>query len=186
MRMKPGTIVAAGMMAALQAVPISAQVLPVRTMVIENRQVLLLPWDGPDLSGAASLAGVNVAVSTGEEFRTYRAAYRGRTYTAYVNVSGPPRRLAFDPAQRREAGVAEDDLTCPTWEADMLSGGVPASQALADSLIAAGYIGMRVRSFAVGTGPDDLNLVLWRWGDERPVRVVLVDDEGRLAGHDEG
>ena len=45
---------------------------------------------------------------------------------------------------------------------------------------------MRVRSFAVGTGPDDLNLVLWRWGDERPVRVVLVDDEGRLAGHDEG
>ena len=101
MRMKPGTIVAAGMMAALQAVPISAQVLPVRTMVIENRQVLLLPWDGPDLSGAASLAGVNVAVSTGEEFRTYRAAYRGRTYTAYVNVSGPPRRLAFDPAQRR-------------------------------------------------------------------------------------
>ena len=56
--------------------------------------------------------------------------------------------------------------------------GVPASQALADRLIAAGYVGIRVRSFAAGTGSDDLNLVLWRWGDNRPVRVVLVDDEG--------
>lgn len=107
------------------------------------------------------------------------------TLCAY-EVDAEPVFDAFDPAQRREAGVAEGDLACPTWEADMLSGGVPASQALADRLIAAGYVGMRVRSFAAGTGSDDLNLVLWRWGDNRPVRVVLVDDEGRLAGRDEG
>ena len=41
---------------------------------------------------------------------------------------------------------------------------------------------MRVRSFAAGTGPDDLNLVMWRWGARRPARIVLSDDEGRLTG----
>ena len=63
----------------------------------------------------------------------------------------------------------------------MLAGLVPASQAVADRLVAAGYVGMRVRSFAAGARGDDLNLVMWRWGAERPARVVLVDDEGRLS-----
>ena len=88
---------------------------------------------------------------------------------------------AEDGEQRRALGVRASDLACPTWESEMLSGELPASQALADRLIAEGYSGMRVRSFAVGTGAEDLNLVLWRWGPEWPNRVVLVDDEGRLA-----
>ena len=79
-------------------------------------------------------------------------------------------------------GVLDFHLLCPVWEADMLAGGIPASQALADRLIAAGYVGMRVRSFATGASVDDLNLVMWRWGPERPARVVLIDDEGRLSG----
>ena len=44
----------------------------------------------------------------------------------------------------------------------MLAGELPASQALADRLIAAGYAGMRVRSFPAGTSVDDFNLVMWR------------------------
>ena len=88
---------------------------------------------------------------------------------------------AEDGEQRRALGVRASDLACPTWESEMLSGELPASQALADRLIAEGYLSMRVRSFAVGTGAEDLNLVLWRWGPEWPNRVVLVDDEGRLA-----
>ena len=78
--------------------------------------------------------------------------------------------------------VSHHDLTCPTWEADMLVGSIPASQALADRLIAAGFAGMRVHGFAVGTGAGDTNLVMWRWGPETPHRVVLIDDEGRLSG----
>ena len=53
---------------------------------------------------------------------------------------------------------------------------------MADRPIAAGYAGMRGQSFAAGTGADDLNLVLWRWGSHRPARVVDDDDEGRLSG----
>ena len=82
---------------------------------------------------------------------------------------------------RRALGVSDSDLTCPAWEAEMLAGKIPASQAVADRLIAEGFAGIRVRSFAAGTGADDLNLVLWRWGPERPNRVVLIDDEGRLT-----
>ena len=88
---------------------------------------------------------------------------------------------ALDGEQRREAEVNESDLVCPTWEADMLAGAIPASQAVADRLIAAGYAGMRVRSFAPGASAGDLNLVLWSWSADRPNRVILIDDEGRLS-----
>ena len=88
----------------------------------------------------------------------------------------------LDEDQCRVLGVNPSDLACPAWEADMLAGVVPASQALADRLIAADYAGMRVRSFAVGAGAGDVNLVVWRWSPRRPYRVVLIDDEGRLSG----
>ena len=39
-----------------------------------------------------------------------------------------------------------------------------------------------VFDFAAGAGVGDVNLVVWRWGTERPARVVLIDDEGRLSG----
>ncbi len=86
-----------------------------------------------------------------------------------------------DVRQRMETGIAEQDLTCPNWEMEMCSGLISASQALADRLLAAEFTGMRVRSFAAGAGPDDLNLVLWNWGPRRPAKVVLVDDDGRLV-----
>ena len=89
---------------------------------------------------------------------------------------------AVDEECRRDQGVSAADLACSAWEAEMLAGSVPASQAVADRLIAAGYAGMRIRSFAVGAGSGDINLVMWRWGGDAPVRVVLVDDEGRLSG----
>ena len=86
-----------------------------------------------------------------------------------------------DAARRTALGVNDADIACPTWEAEMHAGKVPTSQALADRLIAAGQVGMLVRSFAAAAGSDDINLVLWRWGSVRPARVVLLDDEGRLS-----
>ena len=64
----------------------------------------------------------------------------------------------------------------------MLGGAVAALQRLADRLTDEGYVGMLARSFAFAAGEDDMNLVLWRWGDSYPTRAVLVDDEGRLRG----
>ena len=103
------------------------------------------------------------------------------TLCAY-DVDVEPVFNALDEAHCRDHGVSAADLACPTWEADMLAGAVPASQALADRLIAAGFVGMRVRSFAAGAGVDDINLVVWRWGADLPARVALIDDEDRLSG----
>ena len=97
-------------------------------------------------------------------------------------VDAEPVFDALDEARRRALGVLDSDVACPAWEAEMLAGGIPASQALADRLIAAGCTGMRVRSFAAGAGIDDVNLVMWKWGSERPTRVALIDDAGRLSG----
>ncbi len=107
------------------------------------------------------------------------------TLCAY-DVDAEPVFEAADTKERRTLGVKEFDLACPEWEAEMLEGALPASQALADRLIAAGYAGMRVRSFAAGAGDGDLNLVTWRWGEDRPARVVLIDEEGRLSGNPAG
>ena len=58
-------------------------------------------------------------------------------------VDAEPVFDALDAERLRTLGVAGTDLACPTWEADMLAGGVPESQALADRLIVAGFAGMR-------------------------------------------
>ena len=94
-------------------------------------------------------------------------------------VDAEPVFDALNPAQREVHRVAEAELSCPNWEREMLAGIVPASQNLADRLIAAGYAGMRVQSFAPGAGTDDVNLVFWRW-DTSTSRVILIDDEQRL------
>ena len=88
---------------------------------------------------------------------------------------------ALDVSQRAVYSVSDSDLYCPTWERDMLDGITPLSHVLADRLIAAGFVGMRVQSFAREAEPEDINLVLWRWGARRPSRVALIDDEGRLT-----
>ncbi|MDE2927921.1 MAG: RES domain-containing protein [Acidobacteriota bacterium] len=86
-----------------------------------------------------------------------------------------------DGAVRAALQVDDHELDCRSWAAQMLDGSVPASQALADRLVSDGYVGMLVRSFAVAAGPGDINLVVWKWGSQRPCRVDLIDDESRLS-----
>jgi RES domain-containing protein len=73
-------------------------------------------------------------------------------------------------------------LAADTWRDEMKSHGVSRTQAFGQRLAEAGYQGLLVRSFAPGAGPEDLNLVLWRWGDGEPARLTLIDDENRLGG----
>jgi RES domain-containing protein len=79
------------------------------------------------------------------------------------------------------AGMDMAALGDTTWRDQMKTMGEAKTQAFARRLIAAGYNGLLVRSFAPGSSVDDLNLVLWRWGEHAPSRLVLVDDENRLS-----
>lgn len=87
----------------------------------------------------------------------------------------------FVPLQLESFSIRDSELRCPGWEREMNEGAIPASQALADRLIAAGHAGMLVPSFRRGAGPGDRNLVFWKWGDVLPSRIRVVDDEGRLS-----
>lgn len=96
------------------------------------------------------------------------------------DVDAQPVFDATDEAELRAVRADRSDLACATWQAEMLAGRRPASQQLAARLVALGCVGMLVRSFAVGAQAEDLNLVMWRWGNQHPVRVALIGDEDHL------
>ena len=96
-------------------------------------------------------------------------------------VDSSPVLDASDRSQLEAHGIGELELRCPEWAREMSEGRVPASQALADRLIAVGYAGMLAPAFYRGAPRDERNLVLWKWSSELPSRILVVDDEGRLT-----
>lgn len=79
-------------------------------------------------------------------------------------------------------GIDAATLADNGWRDQMRATGEARTQAFARELIADGYHGLLVRSFAPGAKSDDLNLVLWHWGPDAPHRLTLIDDESRLSG----
>ena len=80
---------------------------------------------------------------------------------------------------RAKHGVTMADLDCP-WLALMLEGKTVPSHEVAERLESEGFVGALVPSFAPGARPEDLNLVLWRWGEELPTLVQVFDPHRRL------
>jgi RES domain-containing protein len=62
----------------------------------------------------------------------------------------------------------------------MRAAGKAHTQIFAETLIAGGFSGLLVPSFARGAGEDDVNLVLWKWSNRPPSKITLIDDNGRL------
>jgi RES domain-containing protein len=86
-----------------------------------------------------------------------------------------------DEAALAAEGMDAASLADNNWRDQMKATGEARTQAFARGLIAKGYRAMIVRSFAPGATKDDLNLVLWQWGDSLPSRLTLIDDENRLS-----
>jgi RES domain-containing protein len=86
-----------------------------------------------------------------------------------------------DIAALEAMGFDEIALADPTWRDQMRTAGEARTQRFARDLIAVGYNGLLVRSFAKGAGAGDTNLVLWKWGANAPSHLELVDDEDRLS-----
>ncbi len=80
---------------------------------------------------------------------------------------------------RKTAGVVEVDLAC-AWFADAAAGREPPSWRLARKLVAGGATGLITPSYAAAVGSGEANLVLWRWSDRLPHRVIVFDPSGRL------
>ena len=82
-------------------------------------------------------------------------------------------------ADRKALGVALSDLDC-AWADALATGREPLSWAVVRRLLAEGYAGILVPSFATGATADDQNLVLWRWGPAPPHKVTVYDPAGKL------
>lgn len=94
----------------------------------------------------------------------------------------------FDGTSERELkalGINPVDLSCENWRYETFSGLIPESQKLADRLIVEGFVGLLYPSYSAGSSPTDRNLVLWKYGDKPPSRIVLVDDRNALVGKTE-
>jgi RES domain-containing protein len=83
-------------------------------------------------------------------------------------------------ADRAALGAELSDLAC-AWGDALIDGPEPASWAVVRRLIADGYAGALVPSFANGASVDDQNLVLWRWGPDPPHKAMAYDPTGKLA-----
>lgn len=102
------------------------------------------------------------------------------TLVAYRADLGP----VFDTRDVRALdgfGMTAAGLADPGWRSAMLDGRPVPTQNFAAALIAAGYVGCLVRSFAHGATDANLNLVLWRWNSAAEDRLEVIDDENRLS-----
>ena len=88
----------------------------------------------------------------------------------------------FNSLDKNDMGAlkfSDSDLNCP-WEDDLERGITPRSHLVASRLIDVGYAGLLVRSFGINATFNDLNLVLWDYGEDVPRKVKVVDDERLL------
>ncbi|WP_217430904.1 RES family NAD+ phosphorylase [Sphingomonas bacterium] len=81
-------------------------------------------------------------------------------------------------ADRAAHGISLDDLT-GGWRLELARSETPASWQAVDALIAAGFAGVIVPSFAVAAPQGGRNLVLWRWADDAH-KVTVYDPGARL------
>ncbi len=77
-------------------------------------------------------------------------------------------------------GVTQATLADPGWRMKMIQGEPVPTQDFANQLIAQGFAGMLIRSFAKGALATDLNLILWHWHGP-DCTLDVVDDENRLS-----
>lgn len=84
-----------------------------------------------------------------------------------------------DPDALQQRDIDTSDLSC-AWEYLLNKGITPPSWEIATMLIQANIAGIIVHSFAMKKQSNAHNLILWKWGDVLPHRVLLIDDDERL------
>lgn len=86
-----------------------------------------------------------------------------------------------DSAKLEKFGMSLSGLSDSTWRDQMRASKKAHTQVFAETLMSQGFNGLLVPSFARGATDSDINLVVWRWADGPPSKIILIDDEGRLG-----
>lgn len=150
-------------------------------------------WSWTPLSGAgAALKGrrfnwpgletLYLSLGVGTVFREVSGGFAHRL-TPYVlcsyDVDCDDIADLRDGAERARLGINFADLA-RAWGDALIARREPASWPVVRRLLADGYAGILVQSFANGATADDDNLVLWDWGPDLPHKVTVYDPTGRL------
>lgn len=85
-----------------------------------------------------------------------------------------------DASELQQRGMSEHTLADPCWRTKMLEGSPVPTQDFARDLIADGFAGLLIRSFAKGASTTDFDIVLWQWSSTG-CALDIVDDEDRLS-----
>jgi len=85
-------------------------------------------------------------------------------------------------AARDKHEVTLDELACG-WLTYRYGSGEAPSWIIADRLREEGFAGILVPSFVPGANEKNENLVLWKWGPDKPHRVTVYDPSGRLPAN---
>lgn len=81
-------------------------------------------------------------------------------------------------SQLERRGMSEDALADPGWRTKMIEGNAVPTQDFARELVADGFAGLLIRSYAKGVSGAAFNIVLWRWANAH-CELEVVDDEDR-------
>lgn len=116
--------------------------------------------------------------------REVRFALNKTPYTYYfIEVDCEDVADLTDAAALAALKISPNDLLSPNWESEIRRGIEPSTHRIARALVADGFAGAIVPSFAPSALPTDRNLVLWDWEDvtdkaptgRRLVRVMHRD-----------
>lgn len=87
-------------------IPARAQVAALRTTLVEDDVVVVLPSADAEFTGASSTQGIDVSVSEVGGLVTYQATVGGRTFTAHADATASPRWIGFSPERQRFEEIA--------------------------------------------------------------------------------
>lgn len=82
-------------------------------------------------------------------------------------------------AERHKLGVSLADIGC-AWLSYQRNGQDAPSWLVADRLKVEGFAGLLAPSFVPNATQVNCNLILWRWSDRLPAKVIVFDPSNRL------
>ncbi|MHC8510077.1 MAG: RES family NAD+ phosphorylase [Rhodospirillales bacterium] len=87
---------------------------------------------------------------------------------------------ATQPENLTARNINLDYLAAADWWNRMKNDGKAPTQIFAEQLIAEGYAGLKAPSFVSGAEPEDVNIILWKWGPDLPAQLTVNDQDNRL------
>lgn len=113
----------------------------------------------------------------------YQQGFAGRTQPVTIctyDVDFQPIADLTNPAVQAILDKQFKGWQAEDWLTKKLRGQEAITWQIVDQLVDAGYVGIRVPSYAPNHPDDAANIVFFTWTQEPPTMVRVIDDDGRL------